>query len=80
MLAGRIIRTLQAHYGISLCGAAFRTHDSDENERKYQKALRVTERLAVTGCSSQDNLPYFNAANHLAALVHYNGKHFMTFK
>ena len=69
MLAGRIIRTLQAHYGISLCGAAFQTHDSDENERKYQKALRVTERLAVTGCSPQDNLPYFNAANHLAALA-----------
>ncbi len=23
--------------------------------------------LAILGCSSQDNLPYFNAADHLAA-------------
>jgi superfamily II DNA or RNA helicase len=67
MLAGKEIRSLQAHYGISLCGTVFRTHTQDENERKYQKALRIAERLAVMGCSSQDNLPYFNAADHLAA-------------
>ena len=68
MLAGRIIRTLQAHYGISVCGATYQSHTLDENERKYQKALRITERLAVTGCSPKDNLPYFNAADHLARL------------
>ena len=68
MLAGRFIRTLQAHYGISVCGAAFNSQTLDENERKYQKALRIAERLAVTGCSSKDNLPYFNAADHLAGL------------
>ena len=68
MLAGRIVRTLQAHYGISLCGATYQSHTLDENERKYQKALRITERLAVTGCSPKDNLPYFNAADHLAQL------------
>ena len=67
MLVGKEIRTLQAHYGISLCGTAFQAHTPDENERKYQKALRIAERLAVIGCSPQDNLPYFNAANHLAA-------------
>ena len=67
MLAGKEIRTLQAHYGISLCGTVFHTHTQDENERKYQKALRIAERLALMGCSSQDNLPYFNAAEHLAA-------------
>ncbi|NNE85312.1 MAG: DEAD/DEAH box helicase [Alphaproteobacteria bacterium] len=67
MLVGKKIRTLQAHYGISLCGAAFDAHTLDENERKYQKALRIAERLALIGCSSQDNLPYFNAADHLAA-------------
>ena len=65
MLTGREIRTVQAHYGISLCGEAFKTHTIIENERKYQKALRIAERLAVMGCSSQDNLPYFRAADHL---------------
>lgn len=66
MLAGRKIRTLQAHYGISLCGTVFQAQTRDESERKYQKALKIAERLAVMGCSSQDNLPYFNAADHLA--------------
>jgi len=66
MLAGRKIRTLQAHYGILLCGTVFQTHTRDERERKYQKALKISERIAVLGCSSQDDLPYFNAAGHLA--------------
>ena len=66
MLAGKEIRTLQAHYGISLCGEVFQTHSVVESERKYQKALKVAERLAVMGCSSKDNLPYFNAADHLS--------------
>ncbi len=65
MLVGKEIRTLQAHYGISLCGEVFTSHSQDENERKYQKALRIAERLAVIGCSSKDNLPYFKAADHL---------------
>jgi superfamily II DNA or RNA helicase len=67
MFVGKEIRTLQAHYGISLCGTVFHTHTQDENERKYQKALRIAERLAVIGCSAQDNLPYFKAGDHLAA-------------
>ena len=67
MLVGKEIRTLQAHYGISLCGSVFQTHTQDEIERKYQKALRIAERLALIGCSSQDNLPYFKAADLLAA-------------
>ncbi len=65
MLAGKEVRTVQAHYGISLCGKVFQTHTLAESERKYQKALRIAERLAMIGCSSQDNLPYFNAADHL---------------
>jgi superfamily II DNA or RNA helicase len=69
MLAGRIIRTLQAHYGISLCGTVFQTHTLDESERKYQKAIKIAERLAILGCSVQDNLPYFNAADHLKSLA-----------
>ncbi len=67
MFAGTQIRTLQAHYGISLAGSMFETHTREECERKYQKAIRITERLAAIGSSSRDNLPYFNAADHLAA-------------
>lgn len=63
MLVGKQIRTLQAHYGISLCGTVFKTHTPVESERKYQKAIKVAERLAILGCSSQDNLPYFKAAD-----------------
>ncbi len=67
MMAGKEIRTLQAHYGISLCGTVFQTHSPAENERKYQKAIKIAERLAILGCSSRDNLPYFKASDHLAA-------------
>jgi superfamily II DNA or RNA helicase len=67
MLAGKQIRTLQAHYGISVCGRVVQTHTPDDCERKYQKAIKVAERLAVLGCSSRDNLPYFNATDHLVA-------------
>jgi hypothetical protein len=65
MLAGTKIRTLQAHYGISLCGNVFQTEDREECERKYQKAIRVAERISIIGCSAQDNLPYFNAKEYL---------------
>lgn len=68
MFAGREIGTLQAHYGISVCGTSFQENSREENERKYQKALKIAERLAMMGCSPQDNLPYFNAAEHLASL------------
>ena len=66
MFAGKEIRSMQAHYGISLCGQIFQTQTLEECERKYQKAIKITERLAVMGCSVQDNLPYFNATTHLA--------------
>ena len=35
---------------------------------KYQKAIKIAERLTVMGCSSRDALPYFNASEHLASL------------
>ena len=57
MFAGKEIRSMQAHYGISLCGQIFQTQTLEECERKYQKAIKITERLAVMGCSVQDNLP-----------------------
>ena len=68
MLAGKMIRTVPAHYGIAICGTAFQDHTLPECERKYQKAIKIAERLAILGCSKQDNLPYFNAAEHLASL------------
>ena len=66
MRASNGIRTLQAHYGLFICGEVFGANSLKDSERKYQKALRIVERLAVMGCSSQDNLPYFNAAKYLA--------------
>jgi hypothetical protein len=68
MLAGTVVRALRANYGISLCGEVFENHTSAECERKYQKAIKIAERLAMIGCSSQDNLPYFNAADYIATL------------
>ena len=66
MMGGTIIRALQANFGISLCGGVFETNTGPEVERKYQKAIKIAERLSMIGCSSQDNLPYFNASDHLA--------------
>ncbi|MAI11422.1 MAG: hypothetical protein CBD27_04260 [Rhodospirillaceae bacterium TMED167] len=68
LISGRKIRSLQANYGISVCGEMFLVNGRDENERKYQKALKITERLVMMGCSDRDNLPYFVAADHLASL------------
>jgi superfamily II DNA or RNA helicase len=68
MLAGTVIRSLQAHYGISVCGTVFINHSISECDRKYHKAIKIAERLAMIGCSKQDNLPYFNAKDHLASL------------
>ena len=65
MFSGTKIRALKANYGISLCGEVFENHTGPECERKYQKAIKIAERLAMIGCSSQDNLPYFNANDHL---------------
>ena len=66
---GTQIRTLQAHYGISLCGPTFKAETHEVCERKYQKAIRITERIAAMGSSNRDNLPYFNAAEHLTTLT-----------
>jgi hypothetical protein len=66
MLIGKVVRTLQAHYGISLCGGVFQTHERADIERKYQKAIKIAERIAMIGCSAHDSLPYFNSVDHLA--------------
>ena len=65
LMHGRKIRALQANHGILLCGELFQDADPDVLERKYQRALQIIERLAVMGCSSQDNLPYFKAKDIL---------------
>lgn len=61
LMHGRRVRALQANHGILLCGEQFDEYSEEEIERKYQRALQIIERLAVMGCSSQDNLPYFKA-------------------
>ena len=58
---GRRVRALQSNHGILICGEQFEDATAEELERKYQRALQIIERLAVMGCSSQDNLPYFKA-------------------
>ena len=66
LMAGKIIRSLQAHYGISICGESFETSSEHEAERKYQKAIKIAERLTILGCSDKDNLPYFKASEYLS--------------
>jgi hypothetical protein len=61
LMHGRRVRALQANHGILICGEQFEDATAEELERKYQRALQIIERLAVMGCSSQDNLPYFKA-------------------
>jgi acyl carrier protein/ribosomal protein L21E len=66
LMAGKIIRSLQSHYGISICGESFEKSSEDEAERKYQKAIKIAERLTILGCSDKDNLPYFKASEHFS--------------
>ncbi len=66
---GRYIRTLQSSCGIAICGTAIEAHTEPENERKYQKALKIAERIAVMGCSPRDNLPYFKGSDVKAARI-----------
>ena len=65
LMYGRRVRALQSNHGILLCGAQFEDTPEDVLERKYQRALQIIERLAVMGCSQQDNLPYFKARDIL---------------
>ena len=56
---GRIIRPVQTNYGISLCGENFVKNSDDVNERKFQKALQVVERIAAMGVTNTEELPYY---------------------
>ena len=66
--AGKVIGSLTSNYGISVCGEVMLKNSDLENERKYQKAIKVAERIIVMGCSNRDILPYFNASEYLASL------------
>ena len=66
--AGKVIGSLTSNYGISVCGEVMLKNSDLENERKYQKAIKVAERIIVMGCSNRDTLPYFNASEYLASL------------
>ncbi len=56
---GRIIRPVQTNYGIALCGENFIKNPNDVNERKFQKALQVIERIAAMGVTNTEELPYY---------------------
>ncbi|MBB53209.1 MAG: hypothetical protein CMF67_02430 [Magnetovibrio sp.] len=57
----REVRTLQANYGVSLIGPLLKTMSRKECETKYERAVKITERIVTLGCSSEDDLPYFVA-------------------
>lgn len=57
----RIVRTMQANYGIAKAGPVMNSLSRSENETKYQRAVKITERLVTLGCTMEDDLPYFKA-------------------
>ena len=42
-----------------LCGENFVKNSDDVNERKFQKALQVVERIAAMGVTNTEELPYY---------------------
>ena len=54
-----MIRPVQTNYGVSICGENFRKNPGDVNERKFQKALQVIERIAAMGVTNTEELPYY---------------------
>lgn len=67
LLLGKRVRTVQAHYGIFMCGQKFEGNSTKELERKYQKALQIAERIVIMGCHNREKLPYFNAQLELSS-------------
>ena len=56
---GRVIRPVQTNYGVAICGRNFMDNDLDVNERKFQKALQIIERIAAIGVTKAEELPYY---------------------
>lgn len=57
----REVRTLQANYGVAIVGPVLKAASRSESETKYQRAVKITERLVTLGCTVNDDLPYFKA-------------------
>ncbi|MCR9176982.1 MAG: DEAD/DEAH box helicase [Alphaproteobacteria bacterium] len=57
----REVRTLQANFGVSITGPVLNALSRPECEAKYQRAIKITERIVTLGCSPKDDLPYFVA-------------------
>ena len=56
---GRVIRPVQTNFGVSICGSNFTQNSNDINERKFQKALQIVERIAAMGVTNSEELPYY---------------------
>ena len=56
---GKVIRPVQTNYGIAICGENFTKNSEEINERKFQKALQVIERIAAMGVTNTEELPYY---------------------
>ncbi len=56
---GRVIRPVQTNYGVSICGINFINNTQEVNERKFQKALQIIERIAAMGVTNSEELPYY---------------------
>ncbi len=59
----KYVRTLQANYGVAIVCPILSSLSARESETKYQRAVKITERLVTLGCSKEDDLPYFSAKN-----------------
>lgn len=55
------VRTLQVNYGVSMVGPLLENLPRKDCEAKYQRAVKITERIVTLGCSDEDDLPYFVA-------------------
>ena len=56
---GRVIRPVQTNYGVAICGENFVKNTIEINERKFQKALQIVERIAAMGVTNNEELPYY---------------------
>ena len=56
---GRVIRPVQTNYGVAICGEDFMKNTTEINERKFQKALQIVERIAAMGVTNNEELPYY---------------------
>ncbi len=56
---GRVIRPVQTNYGVAICGEDFMKNTIEINERKFQKALQIVERIAAMGVTNNEELPYY---------------------